>query len=353
MAEFVAIVIAGLATGALYALVAVGFTLLWQTSQTINFAQGEFVMLPAFFMLAAMQAGLPFWAAIILGFVLSTAILGFAFKRLLVDPMLRHGVLPLAIATMALSTFLKESVKTFYSAEASPFPSLAPTGDLHLFGVAIAWQNIAVLVVAIAAVIGLQFLLDGTRTGRQMQAAAQNPTVARILGVPVERMILYTFLINGALRRAGLSADHADLSGQVHQRRGAGPRRLHRGDRRRLQPDTRRHRGRPAARRRRQSGGGLCLDAISRRDPADPADRGHPVPARRIAGTARGANRMKSGHTTVMPGLVPGIHVVTKQSDLRKKPNPRGSLSELRYGRTTWVAGTSPAMTHQIFRRSL
>jgi branched-chain amino acid transport system permease protein len=199
MAEFVAIVIAGLATGALYALVAVGFTLLWQTSQTINFAQGEFVMLPAFFMLAAMQAGLPFWAAIILGFVLSTAILGFAFKRLLVDPMLRHGVLPLAIATMALSTFLKESVKTFYSAEASPFPSLAPTGDLHLFGVAIAWQNIAVLVVAIAAVIGLQFLLDGTRTGRQMQAAAQNPTVARILGVPVERMILYTFLINGAL----------------------------------------------------------------------------------------------------------------------------------------------------------
>ena len=53
--------------------------------------------------------------------------------------------------------------------------------------------------VAIAAVAALQFLLQRTRTGRQMQAAAQNPTVARILGVPVERMILYTFLINGAL----------------------------------------------------------------------------------------------------------------------------------------------------------
>jgi branched-chain amino acid transport system permease protein len=199
MADFVAIAVAGLATGALYALVAVGFTLLWQTSQTINFAQGEFVMLPAFFMLAAMNAGLPFWLAIGIGIALSTAILGFAFKRLLVDPMLRHGVLPLAIATMALSTFLKESVKTFYSAEASPFPSLAPAGDLHIFGVAIAWQNIAVLFVAILAVVGLQLLLGGTRLGRQMQAAAQNPTVARILGVPVERMILYTFLINGAL----------------------------------------------------------------------------------------------------------------------------------------------------------
>jgi branched-chain amino acid transport system permease protein len=199
MANFIALVIAGLATGALYALVAIGFTLLWQTSQTINFAQGEFVMLPAFFMLAAMNFHLPFWAAIVVGFVLSTAILGFAFKRLLVDPMLRHGVLPLAIATMALSTFLKESVKTFYSAEASPFPSLAPDVDLHVFGVTISWQNIAVLVVAIAAMLSLQLLLNRTRLGRQMQAAAQNPTVARILGVPVERMILYTFLINGAL----------------------------------------------------------------------------------------------------------------------------------------------------------
>jgi len=199
MADFVTLVVAGLATGALYALTAIGFTLLWQTSQTINFAQGEFVMLPAFFMLAAMNFHLPFWAAIAIGLVLSTAILGFAFKKLLVDPMLRHGVLPLAIATMALSTFLKESVKTFYSAEASPFPSLAPDVDLHLFGVTISWQNVAALVVALAAVFALQYFLNQTLLGRQMQAAAQNPTAARILGVPVERMILYAFLINGTL----------------------------------------------------------------------------------------------------------------------------------------------------------
>ncbi|MGO8832059.1 MAG: branched-chain amino acid ABC transporter permease, partial [Roseiarcus sp.] len=83
--------------------------------------------------------------------------------------------------------------------EASPFPSIAPDVDLHFLGVSVPWQNVAVLGVAIAAVAALQFLLQRTRTGRQMQAAAQNPTVARILGVPVERMILYTFLINGAL----------------------------------------------------------------------------------------------------------------------------------------------------------
>ena len=101
MSNLLDLLVAGLATGAIYALVAVGFTLLWQTSQTINFAQGEFVMLPAFLMLAAMQAGAPFWLAIMLGILLSLLLLGLGFKLLLVDPMLRHGVLPLVIATMA------------------------------------------------------------------------------------------------------------------------------------------------------------------------------------------------------------------------------------------------------------
>jgi branched-chain amino acid transport system permease protein len=199
MANFAALLIAGLATGALYALVAVGFTLMWQTSQTINFAQGEFVMLPAFFMLAAMNRGAPYWLALAIGVALSLAILGLAFKRLLVDPMLRHGVLPLAIATMALSSFLKESVKTFYSAEASPFPSPAPSTDLRAFGVAVSWQSLAVLVAALTAVTLLQLGLNRTRIGRQMQAAAQNPTVAQILGLPVDRLILYAFLLNAAL----------------------------------------------------------------------------------------------------------------------------------------------------------
>src|ERR1700756_3557156 len=99
MSNLLDLVLAGLATGAIYAIVAVGFTLLWQTSQTINFAQGEFVMLPAFLMLAAMHAGAPFWLAILIGILLSMLLLGLGFKMLLVDPMLRHGVLPLATAT--------------------------------------------------------------------------------------------------------------------------------------------------------------------------------------------------------------------------------------------------------------
>jgi branched-chain amino acid transport system permease protein len=200
MADFLQLLIAGLATGGIYALVAIGFTLLWQTSQTINFAQGEFVMLPAFFMLIAMGAfGVPFWGAVVIGMVASMIVLGVLFKRLLVDPMIRHGVLPLAIATMALALFLKEAVKDFYGAEAQPFPPLAADINISFFGAAVALQSLIVLAIALGAVTALQLFLNRTQTGRRMQATAQNPIVARILGIPVERMILLAFVINAAL----------------------------------------------------------------------------------------------------------------------------------------------------------
>ena len=93
MANLIDLILSGLATGAIYALVAIGFTLLWQTSQTINFAQGEFVMLPAFFVLAVLNAGAPFWLSALIGIALSAIVLGVLFKLIVVDPMLRHGVL--------------------------------------------------------------------------------------------------------------------------------------------------------------------------------------------------------------------------------------------------------------------
>jgi len=192
MAELVQILIAGLASGAIYALA--------QTSQTINFAQGEFVMLPAIFVLVGtLTFGLPVWLALILGTAAFILLFGFGFKRLLVDQMISQGVLPLAFATMALSILMKESAKDFFSAEAQVFPSLAPAGNLNLLGTAISWQNILVIAVAFTAIALLQWFVTRTRTGRQMQATAQNPYVALLLGIPVDRMILYTFLINAGL----------------------------------------------------------------------------------------------------------------------------------------------------------
>jgi branched-chain amino acid transport system permease protein len=200
MPELLQLVLSGLATGAVYALVATGFVLVWQTSQTINFAQGEFVMLPAILVLMGTHlAGWPLWLSFVVAVAGFLVVFGIGFKRIVVDPMIRHGVLPLAIATMALSILMREGAKDAYSAEAQTFPSLVPQGTIRIAGAALSLQDIAILVVALVSIMALHAFIGGTRTGRAMQATAQNPTVARILGVPVERMILLTFLINAGL----------------------------------------------------------------------------------------------------------------------------------------------------------
>lgn len=200
MAEFIAYLIAGIATGAIYALAAIGFTLVWQTSQTINFAQGEFVMLPAILVLLAIKLlDAPVWLGALIGIAAFILIFGVGFKLFVVDPMIRHGVLPLAIATMALSIIMKEGAKDGFSAEAQTFPSFVPSQTIQVFGASISLQHLAIIAVAFSVIFLLQWFVGGTRLGRQMQATAQNPIVARILGIPVERMVLLTFAINAAL----------------------------------------------------------------------------------------------------------------------------------------------------------
>ncbi len=191
------LLIAGLATGATYALVATGFTLLWQTSATVNFAQGDFVTLPAFAIIGLHAAGLPLPLALLGGLVIALIVLGAMFKLLLVDPMLSHGLLPLGIAAIALGVALQEGTKAVFGAEAFPFPSVA--GGFDLGPLFVNWQDVLVLGAALIAVAALQMFLARTRTGRCMQATAQNPTVALILGIPVKRMVMLTFLLNASL----------------------------------------------------------------------------------------------------------------------------------------------------------
>ncbi|MBL8834854.1 MAG: branched-chain amino acid ABC transporter permease [Alphaproteobacteria bacterium] len=198
-ADLAQLTISGLATGAIYALAAMGFTLLWQTSSTINFAQGEFVMVPAFIMLGFLGIGMPLIFAFALTLAASALIFGVGFKRAVVDPMIRHGVLPLAIAAMALSLALQQGVKLVFGAEARSVPDILPDGVTRIVGVAVSYRDVGVLVISFVLILGLQLFLARTLTGRAMQASAQNPDGARVLGINVDRMILYTFLANAAL----------------------------------------------------------------------------------------------------------------------------------------------------------
>jgi branched-chain amino acid transport system permease protein len=199
MGDLIQLLVSGTATGAIYALAALGFTLLWQAAGVINFAQGEFVMLPAFGMLFFIASGAPLWLAFLLTCVLAMIILGYGFKRVIVDPLIKHGVIPLVIATLGLSIAVKSIVRAGYSAEAHPFPSPFPAGQFALGGINISYADVGTLVIAGLIVIGLQMFLNKTVTGRAMQAVAQNTEAAKVLGINVKRMVLYVFLINAVL----------------------------------------------------------------------------------------------------------------------------------------------------------
>jgi branched-chain amino acid transport system permease protein len=240
LGDFLQLVISGTAVGAIYALAALGFTLLWQASGTINFAQGEFVMLPAFITLLGLSFGAPLWLAFAIACIASMLVLGVGFKKAVVDPLIRHGVIPLVIATLGLSIGVKNLVRASYSAEAHPFPNVFPDTLVSVLGVRISFYDIGTLVLAGAIVFGLQAFLNRTITGRAMQAVAQNTESATVLGIDVKRMILYVFLINALLAAVaallvtptylakfdmgdtiGLKAFYAAIIGGFNQTRGA------------------------------------------------------------------------------------------------------------------------------------
>jgi branched-chain amino acid transport system permease protein len=199
MTDFLQLFLSGCATGSIYALAALGFTLLWQASGTINFAQGEFVMLPAFIMLGFNAFGAPFGLSLALTVMVSWLVLGWAFKRGIVDPLFKFGMMPIVVATIGLSIVMRNAVRAGYSAEAHPFPSIFPDKLFSIAGVTVTASDVGTLILALIIVFATQAFLAKTVTGRAMQAVAQNTESASVLGIDVPRMILYTFLINALL----------------------------------------------------------------------------------------------------------------------------------------------------------
>jgi branched-chain amino acid transport system permease protein len=222
--QFIQITFSGIATGAIFAIAAVGFALLWQTAGAINFAHGDFVMLPAVIMLVVglyePTVGIPEFVPIIGGVDLGVAIprigivagfavtvplaiflLGWVFKVSLVDRLLRPGGndIPLVIATIGLGLCIREYVHETFGATPQDFPSAFGNTVWRPGGIAITRNDLGVLTVALIVILVLQLFLNRTYTGRQMEAAAQNAETAVVLGIPVKRMILYTFALNAVL----------------------------------------------------------------------------------------------------------------------------------------------------------
>ena len=199
MTDFLQLFLSGLATGSIYAVAALGFTLLWQASGTINFAQGEFVMLPAFIMLGFISLGAPLLVSFVATCAVAVLVLGWGFKRGIADPLLRFGMMPIVVATIGLAIAMRSGIRAGFSAEAHPFPSLFADKLFNVAGVTVTLADVGTLLLSLLLVLGTQAFLAKTVTGRAMQAVAQNTDSATVLGINVPRMVLYTFAINALL----------------------------------------------------------------------------------------------------------------------------------------------------------
>ena len=241
MTDFIQLLVAGISIGSIYAMTAIGFVLLWQTSNTINFAQGEFVVVPAFTMVLFLVVfRLPFAAAVLATLLVSTALLGVFVKEALVTRLLNRGVLPLVIATIGLSLFIRYSLQQFWTPLALPFPAIFSRDPIWLGRVVFSWEE-PMNVLSAGVVIGaLQLFITRTKLGWAMQAVAQNRTLAAVLGINVSRLVTITFMLNAALTAAaailiapvylvkydigvglGLKAFYAAIIGGFNQIRGA------------------------------------------------------------------------------------------------------------------------------------
>ena len=241
MTDFVQLLVAGISIGSIYAMTAIGFVLLWQTSNTINFAQGEFVVLPAFTMVLFLVVfRLPFAAAMLATVLVSTLLLGFLVKKVLVARLLQTGVLPLVIATIGLSLLIRYSLQQFWTPLALPFPPLFSRVPIRLGTIVLSWEELMNVLFAGTVIGALQLFITRTKLGWAMQAVAQNRTLAAVLGIDVSRLVTFTFMLNAALTAVaailiapvylvkydigiglGLKAFYAAIIGGFNQIRGA------------------------------------------------------------------------------------------------------------------------------------
>ena len=230
-----------IALGAIYGMIAIGFSLLWQTSRTINFAQGEFVTVPAFLMILFLHIfKLSFVFALICTTAVSVLVLGFLMKRMIVKPLIKEGVVPLVVATIALSFMVRESFVLFWTPEALRFSGVFTEKSISLAGATFSTIDCFNLLMAILMIYGLHLFVTRTKAGKALQAVAQDREVAVILGIKVERMITLAFAINAVLvsvsaalvgpiymvkydmgLELGLKAFYAAIIGGFNQTRGA------------------------------------------------------------------------------------------------------------------------------------
>lgn len=189
----------GVTVGSIYAMVAVGFNIIYNVTEIINFAQGEFVMLGGLIMVFfTATAKLPLPLAFVLTVAAVTGV-GVLMERFTINPLKNASVLTMIIVTIAVSILFKGIAMFIWGKDPYIFPPFSGSKPLFVFGAAIQTQTLWVLFMTAVMVVLMTIFFKKTRYGKAMLACADNPEAARLVGIKVNTMILISFALSAAI----------------------------------------------------------------------------------------------------------------------------------------------------------
>jgi branched-chain amino acid transport system permease protein len=193
------VVVSGLATGSIYALMALSLVIVYNATRTLNFAQGDMLMVSAFIGWSAYRGlGVSLAVALALA-VVASAVLGFAIERLLVRRAIAAAHGDVLIITLGLSLMLRAAAGLIWSHDEFPFPSFFEERPIVVGRVRLAPVSLGIIGVSLALMLALWVLFTGTRLGRAMRAVAQNHSAARLMGISVERVYSSAWVLAAAV----------------------------------------------------------------------------------------------------------------------------------------------------------
>jgi len=190
--------ISGLTNGAIYALIALGFGIIFNTTTIINFAQGEFVMLGAMCAISIYHLA-PSLPLAFMGGVIIVSLVGLAFERLALRPVVAASPLTLIIITVGAGVFLKGVAMLLWGKESYTLPPFSGEAPLHLGTATILPQNLWVLGLTLVLVLALEAFFRLTLMGKAMRACAYNLRAARLVGIAASRMVQLSFALSALL----------------------------------------------------------------------------------------------------------------------------------------------------------
>jgi branched-chain amino acid transport system permease protein len=189
----------GLTLGSIYALVALGFTMIYNATGIINLAQGEFVMLGGLIMVFfTMIVKLPLFLGFFLT-IFAVTLLGAIFERLAIHPLRGASLITLIIITLAGSILFRGGAMFIWGKDPYALPPFTQSSPVHFLGATIQWQIFWILAITLLVVIGINFFFNRTLTGKAMTACAFNALAARLVGINVQKMVLLSFALSAAV----------------------------------------------------------------------------------------------------------------------------------------------------------